>query len=483
MAAFRNRSLSWTFACLLLFAACGTDGEEAAPTTSPVTSETSAVSDSDTGAVVATPSLLVVVTTTILGDIVSNIVGSDAELVVLLPVGADPHDYRASAAQVTLLHDADLVVSNGIQLEEGLIDVLEAAEADGVNLLEVGDLLDPLPFGGGGHDMEEEGEHHDEEEGEHDHEHEGDMEEGEHDHEHEGDMEEGEHDHEHEGDEEEGEHDHEHEGDMEEGEHDHEHEGDEEEGEHDHEHEGDEEEGEHDHEHEGDEEEGEHDHEHEGDEEEGEHDHEHEGDEEEGEHDHEHEGDMEEGEHDHEHEGHAHTGGDPHFWLDPLRVAEAAHLIAHELAELDPSIDWEGRAESYASELEELDEEIKAILAPIHAEDRKLITNHDALGYFAARYGFEIVDTVIPGGATLADPSSAELAALVERIREEGVKAIFAETIESTALAEALAAEAGSDVAVVELYTGSLGEPGSGADSLIGMLRVNAQRIAEILTG
>ena len=186
------------------------------------------------------------------------------------------------------------------------------------------------------------------------------------------------------------------------------------------------------------------------------------------------------GEHD-DHEGHAHTGADPHFWLDPLRVAKAAHLIAEQLTALDPSIDWEGRAESYASELEALDEEIRSILAPIHAEDRKLITNHDALGYFAARYGFEIVDTVIPGGATLADPSSAELAALVERIQEEGVKAIFAETIESTALAEALAAEAGSDVAVVELYTGSLGEPGSGAEDLVGMLRVNAERIAEIL--
>ena len=418
MTTFRNRSLSWTFACLLLFAACGSDGEEAGPTTAAVSSDTAAASEDDAGPTTATPRLKVVVTTTILGDIVSNIVGTDAELVVLLPVGADPHDYRASAAQVALLHDADLVVSNGIQLEEGLIDVLEAAEADGVNLLEVGDLLDPLPFGGGHQD---------------------------------------------------------------------EHEGDEEEGEHDHEHEGDEEEGEHDHEHEGDEEEGEHDHEHEGDEEEGEHDHEHEGDEEEGEHDHEHEGDEEEGEHDHEEEdghaghAHAHTGGDPHFWLDPLRVAKAAHLIAHELAELDPSIDWEGRADAYAAELEALDEEIEAILAPVHAEDRKLITNHDALGYFAARYGFEVIDTVIPGGATLADPSSAELAALVERIREEGVKAIFAETIESTALAEALAAEAGSDVAVVELYTGSLGEPGSGADSLVGMLRVNAERIAEIL--
>ena len=75
--------------------------------------------------------------------------------------------------------------------------------------------------------------------------------------------------------------------------------------------------------------------------------------------------DEEEGEHDHEEEdghaghAHAHTGGDPHFWLDPLRVAKAAHLIAHELTELDPSIDWEARADAYASELEALDEEIE----------------------------------------------------------------------------------------------------------------------------
>ena len=470
MATLRNRSLSWTFACLLLFAACGSDGEEVETTTAEVTSAAATASEPETGAAAEPSSLVVVVTTTILGDIVSNIVGTDAELIVLLPVGADPHDYRASAAQVTLLHDADLVVSNGIQLEEGLIDVLEAAEADGVNLLKVGDLLDPLPFGGGGHDHEDEGDHDDDHEG-HDHEDEGDHDDDHEGHDHE---DEGDHDDDHEGHdhEDEGDHDDDHEG------HDHEDEGD-----HDDDHEGHdhEDEGDHDDDHEGHdhEDEGDHDDDHEG------HDHEDEGD-----HDDDHEGHdhEDEGEHDHEdevdhddHAGHAHTGGDPHFWLDPLRVAEAAHLIAHELAELDPSIDWEGRADAYASELEALDEEIRSILAPVHAEDRKLITNHDALGYFAARYGFEIVDTVIPGGATLAEPSSAELAALVERIREEGVKAIFAETIESTALAEALAAEAGSDVAVVELYTGSLGEPGSGADTLIGMLRINAERIAETL--
>ena len=281
-------------------------------------------------------------TTTILGDLVANVVGADADLAVLIPVGTDPHDYRASAAQVALLHDADLVVASGLGLEKGILDVLEAAEADGINLLEVGDLLDPLPFGG--HDEEGDGD----------------------------------------GDED---------------------------------------------------------------------------------------------------EDHAHSGADPHFWMDPLRVAEAARLIAQALASLEGSIDWMARADSYASAIEELHEEIQAILTPIPNEDRALITNHDALGYFADRYGFEIIDTVIPGGATLAEPSSAELAALVDRIRETGAPALFAETIEPTVLAEALAAEAGSGIEVVELYTGSLGEPGSGADTLIGMLREDARRIADALAG
>ena len=132
--------------------------------------------------------------------------------------------------------------------------------------------------------------------------------------------------------------------------------------------------------------------------------------------------------------------------------------------------------------MEELDAEIQDILAVIPEENRKLITNHDSLGYFADRYGFEIIGTVIPGGATLADPSSAALAELVEEIEHEGVKVIFAETIDSTALAEAVAAEVGSDISVVELHTGSLGEEGTATGTLVGMLRDNAQRIAEALS-
>ncbi|MYF84638.1 MAG: zinc ABC transporter substrate-binding protein [Acidimicrobiia bacterium] len=179
---------------------------------------------------------------------------------------------------------------------------------------------------------------------------------------------------------------------------------------------------------------------------------------------------------------HDHTGGDPHFWLDPLRVAKAALLIAEALTEIDPSGDWMSRAEAYAATLTDLDAEIQDILAPIPHENRVLITNHDSLGYFADRYEFEVIGVVIPGGSTLADPSSAELAALVEEIVEEGVKVIFAETIDSTALAEAVAAEAGTDVSVVTLHTGSLGEPGTETDNIVGMLRSNAMRIADALS-
>ena len=287
-----------------------------------------------------------VATTTILGDVISNVVGGNADIEVLLPPGADPHDYQISSSQAALLYTADLVVANGLGLEEGLIDVIEAAEEDGVNVLEVGDLLDPIPFsGGGGHGHGEEDDDHAEDEG-----------------------------------------------------------------------------------------------------------------------------------------GHAHTGSDPHFWLDPLRVAKAALLIAEALTEIDPSGDWMARAEAYAATLTELDAEIQDILAPIPHENRVLITNHDSLGYFADRYEFEVIGVVIPGGSTLADPSSAELAALVEEIVEEGVKVIFAETIDSTALAEAVAAEAGTDVAVVTLHTGSLGEPGTETDNIVGMLRSNALRIAEALS-
>lgn len=289
-------------------------------------------------------SLHVVATTTILGDVVRNIVGDDG-VEVLAPTGADPHDYQASSNQVASINTADLVVANGLHLEEGLEDVLVAAEADGARIVWVGELVDPLPFGEDGNDHEDEADHEDEV--------------------------------------------------------------------------------------------------------------------------------------DHEREGQ----DDPHFWMDPLRVAEAARAIGAELSAIDPDSDddWMARAEEYAEELEALDARIIETLSVIPDGSRKLVTNHDSMGYFAERYDCETIGVIIPGGSTLGDPSSQELAELVHIIEDEQVAAIFAETTEPSALADAVAAEVGREVGVVELFTGSLGEPGSGADTYIGMMRVNAELIADAL--
>ena len=174
---------------------------------------------------------------------------------------------------------------------------------------------------------------------------------------------------------------------------------------------------------------------------------------------------------------------DPHVWMDPIRVAEGARIIGRELAAIAPNIDWVGRADTYAATLLSTDGAIEDTLASIAPERRRMVTNHDALGYFADRYGFAIIGTVVPGGSSLADPSSAELADLVETMRREDVNVIFAETTQSAALAEAVASELGEEVQVVELYTGSLGEPGSGADTVAGMLATNTRRIADALGG
>ena len=168
--------------------------------------------------------------------------------------------------------------------------------------------------------------------------------------------------------------------------------------------------------------------------------------------------------------------------MDPLLVAKGALALGEKLTPFDGSGEWMASAQAYADQLTALDEEIREILSVIPSERRKLITNHDAFGYFAQRYGLEILATVIPSTSTLAEPGSAHLAGLVEIITVQGIPAIFVENIVSSDIAESLAAEAGFEVRVVELYTGSLGEEGSGAETLIGMLRTNAQRIAEALS-
>lgn len=278
----------------------------------------------------------VVATTTILGDLARNVVGEHAEVDVLMPVGVNPHDFQPSSQQVAAIQRADLVVANGLGLEAGLHDVLEAAVADGVRVWEVAPDIEPRPF-------------------------------------------------------------------------------------------------------------------------------------------------VEVVDAEEDHDDHEDGSLDPHFWLDPLRIATAAALLSEHLSEIAPEYDWSTAAAAYSADLDALHADSVEQLSIVSPADRKLVTNHLSFGYFSDLYGFEMIGTVIPGGASLANPSSAELASLVDVIEREQVPAIFTETIEPDELAQAVAAEVGRDVAVVELYTGSLGESGTDGDTLIGMLAANVKRIAEAL--
>ena len=175
---------------------------------------------------------------------------------------------------------------------------------------------------------------------------------------------------------------------------------------------------------------------------------------------------------------------DPHFFTDPRRVATAAQAMADFLADEVPALDTDElgtQTAAYVDELTALDAEMEATLAAVPADRRELVTNHEVFGYFAQRYGFEVIGAVIPTGTTQAAPSAGELDELGHTIEEAGVPAIFAETSSPTRLADSLAAEVG-EVHVVELYTESLGPEGSDGDTYAGMMRSNAEQIADALS-
>jgi len=285
---------------------------------------------------------LVIATTPILGDLVRQVGGNEINVEVLIPLGADPHDFEPSAAQAAQLRDASLIVANGLGLEERLESALDGAQKDGVPVFAAGELLDPLSIGTA--DKEET---HAED------------------------------------------------------------------------------------------------------------------------------------------EAHGHGSEDPHVWLDPERMAKAATLVATQLATttgLDAT-QFQERAATYADAARAAEAEARALLAELPADQRKLITNHDALEYFAQRFNLEVIGTVIPGGSTLAEPSAADLSELVALIKTNNVKAIFSESTVSSKLIESLAREVGSQVSVVELATDTLGEPGSPTATYPGLIVTTARLIANGLSG
>jgi zinc/manganese transport system substrate-binding protein len=273
----------------------------------------------------------IVATTSIIGDVVSNIVGEAAIVAVILPADTDPHDFEPSPQQVASITDADLVVANGLGLEEGLTEAIEAAASEGIAVMRLAEQLDPLPLIGPQKDDA------------------------------------------------------------------------------------------------------------------------------------------------------SGAALDPHFWHDPDRMARAIDLIAAELTALDSSVDWKRGASRYRAEVEAAGDESEEILSRVPPDQRILVTSHDSLGYFADRFGFEVISTVVPGGSTLAEPSGRGIADLVDTIDATGVSVILTDASNPAAIADTVAAEAGGEVLVVPIFTDSLGEPGSGADTYLGLIRTNAALVAEAL--
>ena len=193
------------------------------------------------------------------------------------------------------------------------------------------------------------------------------------------------------------------------------------------------------------------------------------------------EGHEEHGHEEEEDDGHGHGALDPHFWFDPLRVKQAVNSLAAELSTADPAGQtvFRDNAAAYNKELDALHSWIEETVATLPEERRLLVTSHDSFQYFAKRYGFEVVGAVMPV-TTEAEPTAQDLEELIETIEHEGAPAIFAEKSHSTKLADRVAEETGATL-VGGLYTGSLGEPGSEAESYLELMRYNVTTIVEAL--
>ena len=179
------------------------------------------------------------------------------------------------------------------------------------------------------------------------------------------------------------------------------------------------------------------------------------------------------------------AAGDPHIWHDPADARIMVGDIAAALVAKDPAgkAGYERNAATYDAKLAALDAENEAEIGSIPVEQRKLVTNHDAFGYYVARYGLKFVGSVIPSFDSQAELSPRDITRLVGKIDREGVKAIFSESSLPPKTARAIGHEAG--VKVVSgpdaLYGDSLGPPGSAGDTYLKMEEHNTTEIVENL--
>ena len=180
----------------------------------------------------------------------------------------------------------------------------------------------------------------------------------------------------------------------------------------------------------------------------------------------------------HADDGHDHGPLDPHVWLDPVRMADAGEVVADRLDDLATG-PWGDGATTWRDEMLATHASVTAILDPVPDACRRIVTDHDSLTYFAQRYDFEVIGTIIPGVSTDAEPSAGNLAELADTLAATGVTAIFVESTASTRAADALAAEFDGTVTVHPVPVASVGV--DGLETVSALLVELATRVAEPL--
>jgi zinc/manganese transport system substrate-binding protein len=175
---------------------------------------------------------------------------------------------------------------------------------------------------------------------------------------------------------------------------------------------------------------------------------------------------------------------DPHWWQDPRNARIAVLAIRDALAKADPdgTATYDANADAYLGRLDALDAAIARCMDSIPADRRKLVTNHDALGYFADRYGITVVGAVVPALSTAARASAGETRDLIATIRREHVTTIFPESSVNPKLEKAIATEAGAKVGPA-LWADSLGPKDSDGATYLQALRFNALAMADGFAG
>jgi ABC-type Zn uptake system ZnuABC Zn-binding protein ZnuA len=154
----------------------------------------------------------------------------------------------------------------------------------------------------------------------------------------------------------------------------------------------------------------------------------------------------EEGNDDHDgHEGHGHGAYDPHFWFDPNRVVYAAEFIESKLVEFDSSnaANYEAAGDAYTNELSGLTGQVSQLIGSIPSQNRKLITTHESLGYLEAKFGLEVLSTIIPDLDSSNEITPLQLVGVIDVIEDNNVKVIFTEAEAPSVYAETIVAETG----------------------------------------